>query len=900
MAHETKEKKVKSVKFFETEEDKVKAIRLIAGIAQMGKILDEVCFTPIRDIQVFFKKFFAGMSGSSEPITTSLLLAGSLVTSLAYLAKIFNESETTTLQDLLKNCEKEFGTTYFDADKKLNADQTIALKKFFDNNLKNRNAGYLEVEITQKPKRRLKHFFRKEELCDIRYKFKDDLVKILQSSDTILRHINAESIKNIESYIRTQKIKQAAKQASLNIPFSEAEIAKAREEEFTPEAEEILRLYEALDKNSKKFINNLIPTEGDSKERTLFHGRKAATTRVKDFKLSNAPIATYEAANDISFQYWLGFFVFDMMYTQDDSTQWTLTAQFVAIGAAVAIFAIKTAAKVRDWFKRKKKDEQVQEDLKKSPELVYASKSLKGKQLTSYFTTQLKNANEIRLENPEYHIDKDVEFNLEGDILNRIQNSFYSINKTVDEYIGIIEEETKPAEKIKLPRWMGVGIFKIRIKLNLIKPGEEYEIFSEEEVKETTPKTSYSARARRVLEAWNISSGMGIGFSFIEWVLTVSIAAIDIAKTGTQTVANFLNGVGGGVIGILSFVLGTVLGIVYYKTKIKPVLDKERDALRQKYLRPDNAEKIARLKELEQENTAMRKSLKEHGVTLLPTMKIYDDRAYRRKTTVKPKTPRITLFGIKFKFKIFTYTGIKKMINRFSTFIGKAGTGILLFRFLPLAILSLAGISLAAAAASVFWPITAVAIAVGIAWGIMYTYKYIQERRLESAKRFLDRIDETLETAEQHNIELRSQFEPHATEVSNQAEEFGLAPIVTSKKKPGKKHDKESVPLLIAVDGNNYEDVQEKTVAVKLETPKKGHWSHTSPAIFAAPKPPRVTKVVYAQPISKEAVAKAIESANEQTYFARLKAALKSRTGRVSSDKEVQLNTPHHRPTKVK
>ena len=196
------------VKFFAREEDKVKAIRLVAAIAQMGKILDEICFTPLRDIQVFAKKFFGSMSGSGEPITTAILLAGSFATALPYLAKIFNENETSTLQDLLKNCEKEFGVTgLFNADKTLDKEKAKELKTYFDHNLEQRKLSYLEVEITQKQKRRFKNFFRKEQVCDIQYKFKKDLSDILHADEKLLSHIRAGNITRdeIQHFIDTNQ-----------------------------------------------------------------------------------------------------------------------------------------------------------------------------------------------------------------------------------------------------------------------------------------------------------------------------------------------------------------------------------------------------------------------------------------------------------------------------------------------------------------------------------------------------------------------------------------------------------------------------------------------------------------------------------------------------------------------
>jgi len=875
------------VKLFETEEDKVKVLYLVASIARLGTVLDELCFTPLRDIQVFASKTFGSFTGPT--LISTILVAGSFVSSLPFLAKVFNENETDNLQDLLKNCDKELGTDYLinpltQVTQELRDSDIRSLEDFFQADLNKNHRGYLKATIKITEKRRLKDFFQRKPFHDIRYEFKPALKEILNADETLLKFITVSTLGG-EEVIETQEEKKLQQdeaqlkqekaqfdaqlkqdESSWNIDFSpkeierrkaqktriqeiEARIQEAREklkreaekrkqEEEKQEQEkiasptpqltldELLKKVNALDDDSKALLLKMIP---EGKGKTLADGRKNAYQRVKETDAVDRVKIGYDVAQDISFNYWLTFFIFNMMYDNADSTSWNLKAQVITIAVGFAITVVNYGRQLIDWFKRKQKDKQSEEDLKQDKTITYASKALKHNQLITFFAKKLKEHNAKKLkekvtvqledgttkERYKYKMERDeviTALEFEGDptpeeILNKIIelnkshqdswfkrfiNKFFSRVKSIKEHEDLIIgeaggiEETEKAPQNPRPKivWSFSFFRKKKAKEEEDQPLLSYREENEDDdfslglvpihrpsippspppQKSTDDRPKFTDKKSfvRRMKVVDWMSAISIGISFIYWVGSVTVGAIaEGAGVAAQAVTDFLNGLAGGIMGILSLVFGTILGIAYYNKKIKPQLEKAKEKLQGDYL--ENYHAIQILKELEEENTAIRKFLKSQNVPLLATLKGYADRAWRRITTLQTKA----------------WTNIKKFINRTTTFVGKVGTGVLLFRFLPLAILTLAGISLVAAA-PVLWPILAVGLAIGIAWGIMYTYKYIQERRIKSSQNFLGRIDITSKVMRRHNKELR--------------EQIGLAPKDWKKELAKRKRDAGIIP----------------------------------------------------------------------------------------------------------
>jgi hypothetical protein len=649
------------MKYFASESEKRKALYLVACLVQLGDVLDVLCWTPLRDVQVFAGKAFGSISGPMHPILSAAMIGGSLLAISPYLAKVFNKNEVDSLQEVLDQIQKELG---------LDIPDDESLKKHFQDDLEKRGMSYLQVEIKRKTVGR----FRKKTQAALHYKFSESVSAILSGPGDLM-----------------------AVDISAN---------------------------EGLDENTKSLLLKMLDDDKTLAEsREIFFKRFSALTPGEIAKMS------FETAVDVSFQYWLAFFVFDMFYSNADSTAWNLKAQFITLGVAVGLGVIKLLVKFGDYIKRIFADNKTEKILAsgKKVDIQYADKSLQKQQLLKFYSKKLRESNAKKLSQGNHVITKteeEISEILQSPIKGksfwkRVKNKFFSIVKSVGEYEEII-------------------------------------------IDATAPKKSALQRINSIF----VPASFGIGAAFIEWFVSAAASAFSLINAAKSRVADFFNGLYGGIVGILSFVVGTGAGVLYYNKSVKPAFEKDKEAMKDLYEK--NREKISALKKIEVENKKLRHYLKERGIKPVPTLKPYDDRAYRRMTV--RKTKGFTLF--------------KKTVNRVSTFVGRMGTGILLFRFLPLAILACLGVSLAAAASAVFWPITVAALVFGIAFGALFVYKYVQERRLESAKRFLNRIDITLKVAKNHNNELLQQLGCESAPLLSSRGK-ALGPILTQDRVPG-------------------------------------------------------------------------------------------------------------------
>ena len=94
------------MKYFSDESDKRKALYMVACLAQLGDALDVICWTPLRDVQVFAGKAFGSISGPFHTILAVAMIVSSLVSIFPYLAKVFNKNDVNTLQEVLDHVQK--------------------------------------------------------------------------------------------------------------------------------------------------------------------------------------------------------------------------------------------------------------------------------------------------------------------------------------------------------------------------------------------------------------------------------------------------------------------------------------------------------------------------------------------------------------------------------------------------------------------------------------------------------------------------------------------------------------------------------------------------------------------------------------------------------------------------
>jgi len=608
-------------------------------IGRYGACLDEMFWTPLRDIQVFAPKAFSHFSGAAHPAVSGLLVAGSLVANLGYIAKVFNKNKAESLSEVMENCREELGDKYcyLDFDGLLSDENKAELEKYFQEDLNNKNYGYLEVEIDN-PKGDYQ----------LRYRLSKKFKAILGSSATYTEIING-----------------------LNLNDKQDAAIKAQLDKMIPEPD---------------------------RDKPISELRKDFFEKAKKITAGDAGKVAFDFADSAAFQFWLVFFISDMLYGNPDTNTWNWRTQIITLGLAVGISIVQFGAKLLDLVRRRKKERE--QDKKLSTEKTNAAvvnESLQHKQHTSFFIRMLQQHNKDKASRSslpadiviaETFIDK-VEL-IEKSLAKRFRNRFFSITKSTTEIEEIITGETKD-------------------KASFVQAGT----------------------------ALRTTANVAIIGSFLEWVSGVALSTLSRVKS----IINFFNGTGGGILGVVALGIGGIFGVVYYNKSIKPGLETQKKQLKEQY--NQNKFKFDFLQDLETENRKLKKLAKANGLEKLPVMKGSDDRAFRRLVPSQ-------------KTSLGTYA--KKLVNRGGVIVGRIGTGILLFRLSALAILGLAGISLAATVTAVLWPVTVAALVIGAVWAGIFLYQYIQERRIASAKNFMNDIDNRIEAEQVANDTYRKQL----------------------------------------------------------------------------------------------------------------------------------------------
>lgn len=657
----------------------------------LGGSLDEMFWTPLRDIQVFGPKLFRGFTGATHPVIAGLLVSASLVANLGYLGKIFNKNKVESLSEVLENCREEFGDKYcfLDFDGTLSDENHRSLTAYFQQDLINKGFGYLDADI------------------------------VLVKGDYQLHYRFNQTFKDI---LKSQK--------------TYAEIIHS------------LDLSDKKDAAIKAQLDNMVP-ETDRENKSIAQIRDEYFQKIKSLnktKASDAGKVAFDFSNDIAFNFWLVYFVSDMVYSNADTNGWSIRAQVVTLALALGISLVKGTAKLWAYIRRKKSGAEKENALKTDADVKVVNASLQHKQQTSFFIRMLQKYNTDRL-TPSQKLFTEDDISavvLPGKSLGkRFRHYFFSIVKSAQEHEDIIRDET------------------------------------------IDKKTSYVQKTTALKTAGN----MGIIAAFMEWVGGIALSTI----SGAKKVINFFDGTGGGILGVVAGIVGGLLGFLYYHKSIKPKLEQEKAELKKLFHKEEIKHKFKTLKILETENRTLRKLIKQNNLEKLPVMKGHDDRAFRRLVPSQKTTA-------------FTYG--KKIVNRFGVVVGRMGTGVLLFRLIPLTILGIVGISLTATVAAVLWPVTIAALVVGAVWASIFLYQYIQERRIASAKNFIHDIDNRLEAEQSANDTYRSQLnlakkserynasvQEKIYEADAEEEAFSDTESSEESEKQNIKPDKEALPL---------------------------------------------------------------------------------------------------------
>ncbi len=641
---------------YTTEEETELRDEILAAIPRvidvLGGSLDEMFWTVLRDIQVFAQKSFGSISGAAHPHLAGAFIGGALISNLAYLGKVVNKNKVESLSEVLENCRTHFGDKYcyLEYDGSLTEEHQKALEHYFQQDLDNLGRGYLDVKITGHPDNyRLSYMFSKKIT---------DILKSNNSYEEVIANLNLNDKKDVAVKVQLDKM--------------------------IPEADR------------KKPISQV---------RREFLGK---LKELNQTKVSDVGKVAFDFAGDLSFQFWLVFFVSDMLYDNADTNQWSMTSQISTLAIALGISLVKFGAKIGSYIRNRKAAKEKEKQFEIKSQASVEDKSLQHKQYTALT---------IRM-NDKHNKDKLEHQKLPDDI--QITEAFIN--------------------KVELPEKSSFKKFRDRFFSIVKSTAEVKEIIKGET---DINKSSYVEKTTKLRTAANI----GIIASFLEWVGGAAISTF----SGIKKVAAFFDGMQGGILGVAAFALGTVLGFTYYNRRVKPDMEEAKKELKKLY--DANAWKFDLMEELETENRKLRKLVKglrpnpenqyNSKIEMLPIMKGADDRAFRRLVPSK-------------KTNSFTYA--KKGVNRLSVATGRMGTGILLFRLLPLSILAVAGISLTATVSAIFWPVTIAALVAGAIWAGIFLYKYIEERRIESAKNFINDIDNRIEAEQVANDTYRAQL----------------------------------------------------------------------------------------------------------------------------------------------
>lgn len=758
------------------------ALALLA-IAQYGSALDEMFWTPIRDLQVFGKHAFSSGFGPGHSILNIASTATGIVASLPFIFKVFNENETNTLHALLQNCEREFGIKCFDSE------QPLTIKKEFKEEIEESLKKHLHKEgiydidpiIVEKTKRNKFPPFRKKAYWDIEYRFNKHLEDLLSPEFSNLTFPNlCQKIFKIDETVLTDYLSKI-----LSIPFGERlslpillkklfhtlKHDKEKRKDLESELKQVGMNVEMMAAFNR--ICSLFYDKDESKYDPTMTIEKSRQKFSEEFnQISFGKVATGACAffNDSSFHFWLGFAVFDFFKNQPDTREWNLKEQLIAIGVGLAGGLAKAALSIVDFIKNRLPSSTKKNDIKgktttiiEQPQAL-ADNSLKHRQLEYLFIQQQAKSikRKPRAKYKDYH--SDIKEILDLTSAKEVELFFPMTAKKSDDSVKAHIETIKSY------------------------------------IDSTFDKGS--AGAAEV-------AGKAVAGSFLQWYASAAIFAGLMwagAKSTALKVGAILNdGITGPVIALGSFVLGMIGGGTYYHFKGRKEIQSKKEEIKAKY--EANKDKLIQLEKLVEQNMRLEQIAVKSNIPLPHMLKPHDDRGHRRLVTHNT-SPNFTRF--------------KKAVNRFCVAVGKFGSGLLLYRSLPMIALPLLPhipflahvaffATVGTAVSAVAWPVALVAMGVGAAWAGIYTYRYIKERKFEASERFLNDVDNRLRLAKKnqksllHLLDYEKAIEnnPCSTTEKNISKITAVAPepvlenaIIIDKNRSRSQKKEEEMPLI--------------------------------------------------------------------------------------------------------
>ncbi|MGB6976166.1 MAG: hypothetical protein WBE18_01725 [Gammaproteobacteria bacterium] len=791
-----------------------KILIALAVISQYGGALDEMLWTPFRDVQVFGKKLFSEGFGHGHFGFSHLTMLLALIANFPSLFKIINKSSVTRLEEVLENVNPQY--LIKDSHNKvigITPEGNNELKTHFTNDLRKHELNYLfDVELV----RRSTGIFKRKK-WDIKYVFAENLKNFLTPGE----EYGNLTLEGVINKLWNSNNADANAVATIKNIFTKIDpnytIENVNNTNPNPLANLVPQLVKKIDKLSKEHLKELRTKLGNDSFEKLMLFSKLATLffniegqpdlqltinqsrlnyfrKLNEFSIKNAaydtPPVIYQSANEASFNFWLAWEMFNAFNNDADSRHWSLIQQIIPLAVGFGFVVLKSVANLSNFIvkklslknKIKNADEMTALDVKKNKngnKEALVNNDLKHRQFTRFRIEELYKKENGKLQGNKAEDNNAIEIRATFPNKEKIcgllptesspaknneikdKSAQKKVLENIDKYSFVDNEVLPRANKSFLDR-LSAGFFSevdsaqecriiLQEQIGRRNKNKENEIKENESREKVIIRKKPIRLAMPVLEVFK----QGVNMAFLQWVLGALFFAVLIV-VGQPTLASmvggwFNDGLIGGLTCVGSFVLGMIGGGIYYGVKGGKKLDGARDKLTEQY--DENKEQLKKLIILEAQNQKLSLLINPQK---LPTM-LRTDRDFRRLTTEKER-----------KFTLF-----KKFVKRFAMFIGRMGSGILIFRLLPYAAIPLLGYWAAAAKIPIIaailaacapgvmlvaWPVTLVALAIGLAWGVVYTYKLTMEQsKIDTAKRLLDNLEVRLvAAAHEQDILLRT------------------------------------------------------------------------------------------------------------------------------------------------
>jgi hypothetical protein len=713
-------------------------------------LLDEILFTPIRDIQVFIDKFFRGIWGPAHFLANAIVIFAAVIIALISIAKlILRVGNTSKFETVLK----KLGTSPESLNN--NTSEKSRIEQWFARDLEETEINYLLKPtlhfFTKKPL-----FRKKQQHCKIRYVLADNISKYLTNEAyddyTYQRLINdflelnaedneASLLKQLKenfhlslfdaTLVNQGSLENFVKQLINKINSPSKDDLKEIRDKYIVEGAKTLKDVEKNKENFKKIMQLsklmgiFLNAEGEvDPEMTIAKRRKEFIETQKKFSFTKMFKGLLTNSNDAVYLFWILFAPVDFYRADSDTRHYSIPFQIViVIGGLIwligkSIYDVLASPVVSvvhfikaNFFKSSKQTQNNNDDI--SPTTAsFKRHGPSDKQLRKFFVVELheKNFN-------NFSVIQSTEQNKKS-FLSKINAFFFSEITSIGECKEILQAHSR------------------------LKEYEE----SQSRLSKTT--SFFSRSSPFFYEVFR----NGVTVAFWVWAIGAALYLLVLGMTFVpflgvplavlSAVGAFFNdGLTGGIVNLSAFVVGMIGGAVYYGVEVSKKTTSDQKALQKRY---KNAEpKLDELEQLEKNNERLYSEAKQRGLTL-------------------PPPPTIEHFlRMKKSGESFLSIYLQKLFHRFWIFLARYGSGVLIWRLLAMVavsqVLSHLGLTAVASVVVAFtaltWPVIAGALVLGFIWAAVYTYKLlIKQSKIQTAIDMLENVEGCLLSAASYQI----------------------------------------------------------------------------------------------------------------------------------------------------